>query len=90
MHTYPYKKLCLKVFYILILLSSSVLAEQSIDKLMIGQFSSGTLDQWKSKAFKGRTHYQLTDLAGTTVLKAESNGSASGQWAFPSSTAATW
>jgi hypothetical protein len=62
----------------LILLSSSVRAEQSIDKLMIGQFSSGTLDQWESKDFKGKTHYQLTDLAGTIVLKAESNDSASG------------
>ncbi len=45
---------------------------------MIGQFSSGTLNQWESKDFQGKTHYQLTDLAGTTVLKAESNGSASG------------
>ena len=45
---------------------------------MIGLFSSGTLDRWESKEFKGRTHYQLTDLAGTKVLKAESDGSASG------------
>lgn len=45
---------------------------------MIGLFSSGTLDQWESKEFKGRTHYQLTGLAGITVLKAESDGSASG------------
>jgi hypothetical protein len=60
------------------LLSPSVRAEQTADKLMIGLFSSGTLDQWESKEFKGRTHYQLTDLAGITVLKAESDGSASG------------
>jgi hypothetical protein len=78
MHTLSYKKLCLIAFCILMLLSLSVRAEQPIDKLMIGQFSSGSLDQWKNKAFKGRTHYQLTDLAGTKALKAESNGSASG------------
>lgn len=78
MLTYPYKKLCLNGFCILILLNQYVHAEQSVDKLMIGQFSSGSLDQWESKDFKGKTHYQLTDLAGTTVLKAESNGSASG------------
>ena len=58
------------------LLSSPVRAEQSVDKLMIGKFSSGTLDQWESKDFKGKTHYKLTDLAGTTALKAESNGGA--------------
>ncbi|MFA6162910.1 MAG: hypothetical protein WC685_05745 [Methylobacter sp.] len=45
MHTYPYKKLWLKAFCILMLFSSSVRAEQSVDKLMIGQFSSGTIDQ---------------------------------------------
>lgn len=78
MRTLPYEKLCLKAFCILILLSPFVRAEQTADKLVIGQFSSGTLDQWESKEFKGRTHYQLTDLAGTTVLKAQSNGSASG------------
>ncbi|MDD5413088.1 MAG: DUF3047 domain-containing protein [Methylobacter sp.] len=78
MHTLSYKKLCLIVFCILMLLSLSVRAEQSVDKLMIGRFSSGSLDQWKNKAFKGQSHYKLTDLAGTTVLKAESNGSASG------------
>ncbi|MFA6052688.1 MAG: DUF3047 domain-containing protein [Methylobacter sp.] len=70
--------LCLRIFCILMLLSPSVRAEQTADKLMIGLFSSGTLDQWESKEFKGRTHYQLTDLAGITVLKAESDGSASG------------
>ena len=36
------------------------------------------LDQWESKVFKGHTRYELAKLAGTTVLKAKSNGSASG------------
>ncbi len=40
---------------------------------MIGSFSSGSLDQWESKEFKGQTKYQLVDLAGTMVLKAESD-----------------
>ena len=63
----------------ILMLSSPVIgAEEAIDKLMIGDFSSGNLAQWQSKAFKGQTHYQLENLDGTTVLKAESSGSASG------------
>jgi len=45
---------------------------------MIGHFSSGSLDHWESKEFKDQTKYQLVDLAGTRVLKAESADSASG------------
>ncbi|MGR8980911.1 MAG: DUF3047 domain-containing protein [Gammaproteobacteria bacterium] len=48
------------------------------DRLMVGAFSSGTLSHWESKAFKGETCYRLIDLAGEKVLKAESNGTASG------------
>jgi Protein of unknown function (DUF3047) len=48
------------------------------EKLMIGSFSAGSLDQWEAKEFKGQTNYQLVDFAGTRVLKAESANSASG------------
>jgi hypothetical protein len=68
----------ISVFYILMLLSVTVLAEVASDKLMIGSFSSGSLDHWESKEFKGQTKYQLVDFAGTRVLKAESDDSASG------------
>ena len=68
----------LAVFYILMLLSIAIRAEVAGEKLVIGSFSSGSLDHWESKEFKGQTNYQLVDLAGTRVLKADSAGSASG------------
>jgi hypothetical protein len=68
----------LSVFYTLLSLSVAIQAEGAGDKLMIGSFSSGLLDHWEAKEFQGQTHYQLVDLAGTQVLKAESAGSASG------------
>jgi hypothetical protein len=61
------------------LLSIVVSAEVAGEKLMIGSFSSGSLDHWEPKEFKAQTKYQLADLAGTTrALKAESDDSASG------------
>ena len=68
----------LSVFYILMFLSVAIRAEVAGEKLMIGSFSSGSLDHWEAKEFKGQTNYQLVDLAGTRVLKAESASSASG------------
>ncbi|MGR9000059.1 MAG: DUF3047 domain-containing protein [Gammaproteobacteria bacterium] len=68
----------ISVFYILILLSVVGRAEVAGEKLMIGFFSSGSLAHWEPKKFKGQTKYQLVDLAGTRVLKAESADSASG------------
>ncbi|WP_262965841.1 DUF3047 domain-containing protein [Methylobacter psychrophilus] len=65
-------------FYLLLFLSLAIRAEGTSEKLMIGSFSSGSLDHWEAKEFKGKTNYQLVDLAGTNVLKAESTGSASG------------
>jgi hypothetical protein len=62
----------------LIFFSVAVPAEVVGEKLMIGSFSSGSLDNWEAKEFKGQTSYKLVDLAGTRVLKAESAGSASG------------
>lgn len=65
-------------FSILVFLSVAIEAEVTDDKLMIGAFSSGSLDNWEAKEFKGLTSYKLVDLAGTKVLKAESADSASG------------
>ena len=73
---HPYFKI--QVFFILMLLSASISAEETNEKLMIGSFSSGSLEHWESKEFKGQTSYKLVDFAGTRVLKAESAGSASG------------
>jgi len=66
------------VFYILTLLSFAIHAEKTSEKLMIGTFSSGSLDHWESKEFKGQTKYQIVNFAGTSVLKAESTDNASG------------
>ena len=68
----------IKVLCMLIALSTTIGAEESSEKLIIGYFSSGSIEHWKSKEFKGQTLYQLTDLNGTKVLKAESADSASG------------
>jgi predicted secreted protein len=57
---------------------ATVRAEVAGEKLMIGSFSTGSLDHWESREFKGQTKYLLVDLAGTRVLKAESTNSASG------------
>ena len=45
---------------------------------MVADFSSESLEGWQSKSFKGQTSYQIIDLAGKKVLKAESVNSASG------------
>jgi len=68
----------LSFFYFLMLLSVAICTEAAGEKLMIGSFSSGSLDQWESKEFKDQTKYQLVDLAGVRVLKAESADNASG------------
>jgi len=68
----------LQCLFLLILLNFVNAAGAGGDNLMVGSFSSGTLAGWESKEFKGETRYRLTDLAGETVLKAESNGTASG------------
>ena len=53
-------------------------ASETGSKLVLGDFSSGSMAGWESKEFKGPTHYQLTKQDGTTVLQAVSSGSASG------------
>ena len=68
----------LSALSILTFLSLNIRADIAEEKLIIGAFSSGTLDHWESKEFKGATHYKIVELAGTNALKAESTGSASG------------
>ncbi|GAB6067359.1 DUF3047 domain-containing protein [Methylothermus subterraneus] len=46
--------------------------------LKVGSFSAGSLDGWKAKRFAGETRYRLVPLDGKTVLKAQSQASASG------------
>ena len=57
-----YISLKISFFYILMLSSFAIRAEVTGEKLMIGSFSSGSLDHWESKEFKGQTKYELVDL----------------------------
>ena len=68
----------LSVLSISMFLSITVCTEAVGENLMIGSFSTGSLDHWEAKEFQGQTSYKLVDLAGTRVLKADSVGSASG------------
>lgn len=60
-----------------LLIANPVLAATP-DKIVIGDFSAGRLDGWKSKAFKGKTDYRLLSVDGKTVLQAQSKAAASG------------
>lgn len=62
-----------------LLIANTALAAEA-DKIVIGDFSSGRLDGWKSKAFKGKTEYRLVPIDGKTVLQAHSNAAASGMF----------
>jgi hypothetical protein len=49
-----------------------------VQRLDVGQFSAGQLANWQEKSFSDETRYELTELDGKRVLRAQSNGSASG------------
>ncbi len=60
----------------LLLAASGLAWEERID---VGQFSAGKLDNWKTESFSGSTRYRLQSLFGRgTVLSADSKASASG------------
>lgn len=65
----------LSVLFFLTFLSLSAGAEIAEQKLMIGSFSSGTLDHWEAKEFKGATNYKIVDLAG--INRSEEPGTTS-------------
>jgi hypothetical protein len=46
--------------------------------LMVGNFSDGDLENWKSKSFQGATRYRLVTQDGRQVLEAASQRAASG------------
>ena len=75
--------MCINKQYLTLLLpfifSTAVLAaEHKEDTLVVGSFSSGVLDNWEVKDFKGKTKYELVDVDGVKVLKAHSHNGASG------------
>ncbi len=46
--------------------------------IAIGKFSESSLEGWQEKSFSGSTDYQFVTVKNKSVLRAESNGSASG------------
>ena len=61
------------------LLFSLVICPLSVasEPLIIDDFSSGKLDGWRVRSFDGDTQYQIVDLEGRPVLKAETFKAAS-------------
>lgn len=60
---------------LMVFTTQNLLAEST---LMMGEFSRNRLDGWEHKSFKGETRYRLQTLDGVMVLKADSQGAASG------------
>lgn len=65
--------MCLSIFAL-----NAYAEKQILNLLPIGSFSRSSLSDWSSKEFKGKTQYQISQLDGQRVLKAESNAAASG------------
>ncbi len=55
-----------------------VFAAERTGKVMVGNFSSGSLAGWKPKEFKNLTEYQVAQIDGVTALQAASSNAASG------------
>ena len=49
-----------------------------MQQLDVGQFSYGQLADWQEKSFSNETRYELAEIDDKRVLRARSNGSASG------------
>ncbi len=62
--------------FLLLLLISTVSADSGI--IQIGNFAESGLDGWSEKIFKGETEYLIIEDAGQKVLRANSQGTASG------------
>ncbi|WP_339641752.1 DUF3047 domain-containing protein [uncultured Porticoccus sp.] len=68
----------LKISLITALLPCSGIALAEVDRIDVGNFSEGQLDQWNTKVFTGKTDYALVPDDGRQVLRADSRASASG------------
>ncbi|HHW78543.1 MAG TPA: DUF3047 domain-containing protein, partial [Xanthomonadaceae bacterium] len=67
-----------KTMLVTTLLAVSIAAGATDERLMIGRFSAGDLQDWQSKSFKGETRYVFDDKSGQRALFADSRGAASG------------
>lgn len=64
-----------KLPFLMILATQNVFAESN---LPLGEFSRNQLDGWEKQSAEGETQYQLEAMGDLTVLKANSQASASG------------
>ncbi len=64
--------------FFIVLLLLNPLAGLAVERVDVGNFSSGILDGWEEKVFKGKTHYQLVSENLKKVLRADSQAGASG------------
>jgi hypothetical protein len=69
---------CRQSFALFILSLTAFDIAQGADSIRIGDFSSGSLQGWRTQAFKGETQYRLVEQDGVTVLRANSSAAASG------------
>ena len=56
----------------------ALVAASAAAELRVGDFSGGALQPWQTKVFEGETGYRLVEDEGRTVLRADSDGTASG------------
>jgi hypothetical protein len=66
-----------RIFAFAFLLASLALSAE-VAKIVVGDFSAGSLTGWESKIFDGQTDYQLVTENGRQVLRAVSRDAASG------------
>lgn len=65
------------LIYVLFIISAISVAN-STGTIKISAFESENLKGWKNKEFKGMTQYQIVRIDGKSVLRADSDASASG------------
>ena len=69
----------LRILLLLSVLSISVTGQtQEMTITPIANFSDEQIDGWETKSFDGETQYSFTRLDNVSVLRADSDGSASG------------
>jgi len=63
------------IFAFVMLATTNCIAQKSV---IIGHFSSGSLEGWKEKNFKNETQYQIIESSSGKILEAKSRASGSG------------
>lgn len=66
------------IYIVALFLGISLTSAATNNRVVIGNFSAGTLIGWESKSFVGQTSYTIEQKDGQSVLIAESAGTASG------------